>query len=102
MDNLAINTDLARNILTGFIRTELARAGFTKGLLGLSGGLDSALACYLAAEALGPENVLAIRMPYKTSSSDSLEHAQLVIDALGVQTMTVSITEMNPSPGRAR
>lgn len=94
MDDLSINTELARTILTGFVRTELARAGFTKGLLGLSGGLDSALACYLAAEALGPENVLAIRMPYKTSSPESLEHAQLVIDALGVQTMTVPITEM--------
>ena len=63
-------------------------------MLGLSGGLDSALACYLAAEALGPENVLAIRMPYKTSSQDSLDHAQLVIDALGVQSLTIPITEM--------
>jgi NAD+ synthase len=63
-------------------------------VLGLSGGLDSALACYLAAEALGPENVLAVRMPYKTSSPDSLEHAQQVIDALGVQTLTFPITAM--------
>jgi NAD+ synthase len=92
--DLTINTALARKILTGFIRSEITRAGFQRGVLGLSGGLDSALACYLAAEALGPENVLAVRMPYKTSSADSLEHAQLVIDALGVQSLTFPITGM--------
>jgi NAD+ synthase len=56
--------------------------------------LDSALACFLAAAALGPENVLAIRMPYKTSSPESLTHAQLVIDATGVQSKTIEITPM--------
>jgi len=61
---------------------------------GSSGGVDSALSCYLAAEALGAENVLAVCMPYKTSSPDSLEHAQLVIDTLGVQSVTVPITDM--------
>jgi len=63
-------------------------------VVGLSGGVDSALSCYLAAEALGAQNVLAVRMPYKTSSPESLEHAQLVIDALGVQALTAPITEM--------
>jgi len=92
--NLSINTSLARKILTGFIRTEITRAGFQHAVLGLSGGVDSTLSCYLAAEALGPENVLAVRMPYRTSSSDSLEHAQMVIDTLGVQSLTVPITEM--------
>jgi NAD+ synthase len=92
--DLTINTDLAREILTSFIHSEITRAGFTKAVIALSGGLDSALSCYLAAEALGPQNVLAIRMPYRTSSSDSLEHAQLVIDALGVQSTTIPITEM--------
>ena len=52
------------------------------------------MACYLTAEALGPENVLAVRMPYKTSSPDSMEHAQIVVDALGVQSLDVPITEM--------
>jgi NAD+ synthase len=52
------------------------------------------LACYLAAEALGPKNVLAVRMPYKSSSQGSLDHAQLVIDGLGVESLTVPITEM--------
>ena len=92
--DININTDLAHQILTGFLRTELNRMGFTRAVIGLSGGIDSALSCFLAAHALGPENVLAVRMPYKTSSADSLEHAQLVIDATGVQSLTVEISEM--------
>lgn len=92
--DLSIHTGLARTILTGFIRSEITRVGFSKAVLALSGGLDSALVCYLVAEALGPENVLAIRMPYKSSSADSLEHARLVIDDLGVHSMTVPITPM--------
>jgi len=92
--NLNINTELARQILTGFIRSEITRMDFTKAVINLSGGIDSALSCYLAAEALGPQNVLAIRLPYRTSSHDSLEHAQLVIDALGVQSITYDISPM--------
>lgn len=94
MSELTINTDLATKILTGFIYSELTRMGFHKAVLGLSGGIDSALSCYLAVKALGAENVLAVRMPYKSSSSDSLEDAQHVIDATGVQSLTVPITEM--------
>lgn len=92
--DLNINTDLARRILTGFIRSEITRMGFNRAVLGLSGGIDSALACYLAAEALGPENVLVVRMPYRSSSADSLNHAQLIIDDLKVQSLTVEITPM--------
>ncbi len=94
MTDLTIDTELVRKILTGFIHTEITRSGFSRAVMGLSGGLDSALACFLAAEALGPENVLAIRMPYKSSSQDSLDHALLVIDQLGVQSLTMPITEM--------
>jgi NAD+ synthase len=94
MTDLTINTQLAKKILTGFIRSEITRAGFDRGVIGLSGGIDSALSCFLAAEALGPENVLAIRMPYKSSSPDSLEDAQAVIEATGVQSSTIPITEM--------
>ncbi len=94
MIDLTINTDLARTILTGFIHTEINRAGFTRAVVGLSGGLDSALSCTLAAQALQPENVLAVRMPYRTSSQDSLDHAQMVIEALGVQSKTIPITDM--------
>jgi NAD+ synthase len=94
MIDLTINTDLAKKILTGFIHSEITRAGFSRAVVGLSGGVDSALSCYLAAETLGAENVLAVRMPYKTSSADSLDHAQMVIDALGVQSLTLPITDM--------
>jgi NAD+ synthase len=94
MIDLAINTELVRTILVGFIQSEMTRSGFSRAVLGLSGGIDSALSCTLAAQALGPENVLAIRMPYKTSSPDSLNHAQLLIDQLGVQSLTFPITEM--------
>ena len=92
--NLNINTDLARQILTGFIRSEITRMGYNKAVINLSGGIDSALSIYLAAEALGAQNVLAIRLPYRTSSRDSLDHAQLVIDALGVQSITYEISAM--------
>jgi len=92
--DLSINTELARKILTGFVRTEITRAGFSRALVGLSGGLDSAVACALAAEALGPKNVLAIRMPYRSSAPDSLQDAELVADQLGVSMETIEITEM--------
>ena len=91
---LSINTDLAREILTGFIKSEITRVGVTHAVVGLSGGLDSALSCVLAVEALGAENVLAVRMPYKASSQDSLDHAQLLIDQLGVPSKTIEITDM--------
>jgi NAD+ synthase len=92
--DLSINPSLARQILTGFIKSEITRAGFSRAVINLSGGLDSALACALSAEALGPENVLALRLPYRASSPDSLEHAQLMIDQLGVQSETLEITDM--------
>ena len=94
MIDLTINTELAEKILVGFIRTELGRVGFTRTLLGVSGGLDSAVSLYLSARALGPENVLAVRMPYKTSAPDTLADAQMMIDDLDVQSMTVDITPM--------
>ena len=90
---LAIDGALTRRWLVEFIRDEIVRLrGFERVVLGLSGGVDSSLVAYLAAEALGPENVTAVRMPYQTSSQESLEHAQLVIDALGIQSRTVDIT----------
>ena len=92
--DLTINTETVRHILTGFICSEITRAGFTRAVVNLSGGLDSSLSCYLAAEAMGAENVLALRLPYKSSTPDSLEHAQMVIEALGVQSLTFPITDM--------
>ena len=93
-DLLEINTSLARKVLVSFVREEILRTGLKRAVVGVSGGIDSALSCFLAAEALGPENVLAVRMPYKHSSPDSLHHAGLVIQATGVQTLTVDITPM--------
>ena len=92
--DLSIDTDLTRKTLTDFIHTGITQAGFSRAVVGLSGGIDSSLSCYLAVEALGPENVLGIRMPYETSSPGSLEHAQLVIDGLGIKSLTVPISEM--------
>jgi NAD+ synthase len=92
--SLTINTDLAYQILTGFIRSEIQRVGYSRAVINLSGGIDSSLACHLAAKAIGPDNVLAVRAPYRSSSVDSLEHAQLVIDTLGLQSITIPITEM--------
>ena len=92
--NLSINTDLAREILAGFIRSEISRVGMTRAIVNLSGGLDSALSCALAVEALGAENVIVLRLPYRTSSPDSLAHAQMVIDQFKVQSETIDITPM--------
>lgn len=92
--DLRINTEVARTILTGFIASEVKRVGFTRAVVGLSGGIDSALSCVLAAQALGPENVLAVRMPYRSSSPDSLGHAQFLIDQLGLPSRTIEITGM--------
>ncbi|MCC7359972.1 MAG: NAD+ synthase [Anaerolineales bacterium] len=92
--SLSINVELTRSILVNFLHDEILRTGLKRAVVGLSGGIDSALACMLAAEALGPENVLAIRMPYQTSSPESLAHAQLVIDRTGVQAETFEITAM--------
>ncbi len=92
--SLTINTDLAYQILTGFIRSEIQRVGYSRAVINLSGGIDLSLACHLAAKAIGPDNVLAVRAPYRSSSVDSLEHAQLVIDTLGLQSITIPITEM--------
>ena len=92
--NLSINTGLAREILAGFIKSEISRVGMTRAIINLSGGLDSALSCALAVEALGAENVIVLRLPYRTSSPDSLAHAQMVIDQFKVQSETIDITPM--------
>src|SRR5213596_376799 len=92
-DPLAIDTDLARRWLVSFLKDEVVRRrGFTKGIVGLSGGVDSSLTAFLAVEALGKENVIGVRMPYRTSSPESLEHALLVIQTLGIQSVTIDIT----------
>src|SRR6266571_97950 len=92
-DPLAIDPDLARRWLVSFLKDEVVRRrGFTKGIVGISGGVDSSLTAFLAVEALGADNVVGVRMPYKTSSPESLEHAQLVIDTLGIESRTIDIS----------
>jgi NAD+ synthase len=92
--DLTINTNVARQILTGFIKSEVTRVGYSRAVIGLSGGVDSSVSCVLAVEALGRENVLAVRMPYKTSSPDSMEHAELLIEQLEIPSRTIEITDM--------
>lgn len=92
--DLTINTNVARQILTSFIKSEVTRVGYSRAVIGLSGGIDSALSFALAVEALGAENVLAVRMPYKSSSPDSLEHAQMLTDQFKVRSETIEITDM--------
>jgi len=91
---LAIDTDVARRVMVGFIRNQLKQAGFGRALLGLSGGIDSALVAFLVAEAIGPENLLCILMPYRTSSPESVEHARLVVSQLGCASETVEISRI--------
>ncbi len=92
-DPLTIDPALTQRWLVEFIRDEvIRRRKFTRAVIGLSGGVDSALVTFLAVEALGRENVTAVRMPYRTSSRESLEHAELVIDQLRIPSRTVDIT----------
>ncbi|MDX1614318.1 MAG: NAD+ synthase [Candidatus Promineifilaceae bacterium] len=93
-EGLRIDSQVAELVITRFIRNEVGKAGFSRVVLGLSGGIDSAVGCYLAAKALGPDNVLALRMPHEVSSPESLEHAELVIDELQVASDTVDISPM--------
>jgi NAD+ synthase len=92
--DLSLNTAVVRTLLEKFLLDETRNAGFTKGIVGLSGGVDSAVTAFLAAGALGKENVRAVLMPYRTSSRESLSDAQLVLDALGMPSETVDITPM--------
>ena len=88
-----INPEVATRWLEAFLRDELIeRRGIGRAVIGLSGGVDSAVTAYLCARALGAENVYAFRMPYKASSPASLADAQLVIDALGIHARTIEIT----------
>jgi len=90
---LTINPELVTEILRRFIRAEIHRAGFTRAVLGLSGGIDSSVVAFLCVRALGPENVLTVTMPYKTSSESTRRDSQAVVEQLGVRAIDISITE---------
>ena len=94
MNKLDLNLKDIHSELVEFLRENFKKAGFSKAVLGLSGGIDSALVAYLLRDALGKENVLAIMMPYKSSNPDSLNHAKLVVEDLKINAKTIEITNM--------
>ena len=91
---LAIDTGVARRVLAEFIRGQLRQAGFERAVLGLSGGIDSGLVAYLVAEAIGPERLLCVLMPYRTSSPASRADAEEVVRRLGCASELVDISPM--------
>lgn len=94
LERLKINPPLVEKILTGFIRNEVTKIGFSRVVLGLSGGVDSSLCAMLGARALGPKNVTAIIMPYRASAPDSVEHAKLIVELSGIESLIIDITPM--------
>jgi NAD+ synthase len=91
---LAIDTDVARRVVAGFIGGQLEQAGFEKAVLGLSGGIDSAVVAYLVAEAIGADRLLAVLMPYRTSSPASRADAESVVADLGCASDLVEISAL--------
>ena len=91
---LAIDTGVARRVISEFIRGQLRQAGFERLVLGLSGGIDSALVAYLSAEAIGAERLLCVLMPYRTSSDASRADAEEVVRRLGCASELVDISPM--------
>jgi len=91
---LDLDLPLVQSALLEFIREEVVRRrGFERVVIGVSGGVDSSVALFLAVRALGPENVIGFRLPYATSSQESLDHATLVLEASGAEGRTIEITE---------
>jgi NAD+ synthase len=91
-EELRIDTDVARRVIAGFIRGQLRQAGFERVVLGLSGGIDSALVAFLVAEAIGAEQLLCLLLPYRTSSPASRADAEEVVARLGCASRLVDIS----------
>lgn len=89
---LTLHCPLVECLLVRFLSNEIRRAGFQRAVVGLSGGIDSTVVTYLIARALGPDNVLAVTMPYKTSSDATRNDAREVIERLGIRSLDVPIT----------
>jgi NAD+ synthase len=93
-NGLALDDGHVRRLLVSFIRDESRNAGFDRAVVGVSGGVDSAVAVTLAAEALGKENVLGVLMPYSSSSPASAKDASALLAGLGVRAESVDISPM--------
>jgi NAD+ synthase len=91
-DELLIDTAMARRIIDDFIRAHMRQTGFSRAVVGLSGGIDSALVAYLTAEAIGADNLLCVLLPYSTSSPASRADAEAVVEQLGCASRLVEIT----------
>ncbi len=91
---LNLNAEMVRGLLVRFIKDETTTAGFKKAVIGISGGVDSSVAAFLAVEALGKKNVVGVILPYKTSSSESVKDAESVVRELDIRTENVDITGM--------
>ncbi len=92
LSRLKIDTELAERLLTDFVRVEITRVGVSRAVVGLSGGIDSALVATLATKALGAENVLAVLMPYRASNPSSRADAEEMVEQLGIQSKLIEIT----------
>jgi NAD+ synthase len=93
-EELRIDTDVARRVIAGFIRGQLRQAGFERVVLGLSGGIDSALVAFLVAEAIGADQLLCLLLPYRTSSPASRADAEEVVARLGCASRLVDISPL--------
>ena len=93
LDTLLLNPARATSILHGFIADEVRKVAMSKVVVNLSGGIDSAVSTVLAAQALGPENVTALMLPYETSHPDSLADAEGLVAQLGIESLTITISE---------
>jgi NAD+ synthase len=93
-DNLKIDPEEIKNHLVGFIQGELKRTGFKKLVVGVSGGLDSAVVATLSVHAIGADNVIGVIMPYSSSNPENTQDAELVIKTLGINRRYVEITPM--------
>ena len=92
--HLDVQPELVERLLVRFLRSETGKFGFQKALLGLSGGIDSAVSAALCVRAFGPENVLGVMMPYRTSDPSSEGDARLVAESLGIPTRLVDISAL--------
>jgi NAD+ synthase len=90
----ALELSIVTDVLVRFLRDEAGKFGFDKVVLGVSGGIDSAVAAALAARAFGPRNVLGLLLPYKASSESSERLGKLLCKKLGIASERVDITPM--------